>query len=533
MKSVSLVSGGTIKTEETNLCTVVNEDFFTTVYCVKDTECKTGSSTGFVAVKSLNDMCSDDDEHMLRLENEYAISRHLALQCTSVRSALSLSEFDGSPAIFFEWAAGRTLSEWIRLLHKKKRLSPGIKIILKLACNISMALAEIHNAGVTHNNITPSKIIVDEVGDSDDILVKVIGLGSASLLTNGSEACSNIQRDLLSLGSVLFEMFTGRCPYKKDHGNGLLPVKKENQSKTFLSQNQLISMLTARAPLPLAKLVLNLMEVEGLTSCCHSAKDVHRELNEVLHNLDSIMSNSAQAALGSLLFPRGKLYGHDSHLLKIIDACSRIDTPGNSRITLVSGYSGVGKSSLVEKAKEKLKEKKIHFISGKYDQLQQARPLSAIDAALNEFTNKIIQQGPQTSLEVKEVIINAINSDVGVLTTAFPCLCKILGKPTCAPTEVGSIAAQNRFKFIFQVFIRAITTVSHPLILFLDDLQWVDELSLQLISVLVTDTETNNFLFIGSYRENEIGTSHPLISYLDELKKKRNHYYRHQYWLYF
>eukprot|EP00957_Ditylum_brightwellii_P076622 5824001-Ditylum_brightwellii.AAC.1 len=91
-----------------------------------------------------------------------------------------------------------------------------------------MALAKIHSAGVTHNNLTPSKIIVDRVDDSDSILVKVIGLGSASLLPDNSQTFSSIRRDLLSLGSVLFEMFSGRCPYKKDHDSNL-SGREENQ----------------------------------------------------------------------------------------------------------------------------------------------------------------------------------------------------------------------------------------------------------------------------------------------------------------
>eukprot|EP00957_Ditylum_brightwellii_P018846 1416537-Ditylum_brightwellii.AAC.1 len=112
----SLVSG---EAAETNECVVVADDLVKTVYCVKDTERITGSSTGFVAVKSLDDVCAHDNEHILRLEHEFAISRHLASQCASVASALSLSQFDGCPAIFLEWAVGATLSEWIKLLHKE------------------------------------------------------------------------------------------------------------------------------------------------------------------------------------------------------------------------------------------------------------------------------------------------------------------------------------------------------------------------------------------------------------------------------
>eukprot|EP00957_Ditylum_brightwellii_P029746 2249539-Ditylum_brightwellii.AAC.1 len=121
---------------------------------------------------------------------------------------------------------------------------------------------------------------------------------------------------------------------------------------------------------------------------------------------------------------------------------------------------------------------------------------------------------------MKQAIIDAINTDVGVLTEAFPCLCKIVGKPATSPIEITSAAAQNRFKFILKVFVRAIATPSHPIVLFLDDLQWADELSLQLMCTLVADTEINNFLFIGSYRDNEIDDSNPLTTQLHDLKRK-------------
>jgi len=146
-------------------------------------------------------------------------------------------------------------------------------------------------------------------------------------------------------------MFTGKCPFKGGHDCDLfLDEKGTDCKKTMSSQNQLISTLTARAPLPFAKFILNLMEVEGLQPCCHSAEGVGRELKQMLSDLEHIVSNSVeQTTLGSLHFLQNKLYGRDSHLSKLMDACSGIFAPGGSKMVLVSGYSGVGKSSIVEK----------------------------------------------------------------------------------------------------------------------------------------------------------------------------------------
>jgi len=114
----------------------------------------------------------------------------------------------------------------------------------------------------------------------------------------------------------------------------------------------------------------------------------------------------------------------------------------------------------VEHAKTFIKKKDICFISGKFEHLQQAKPLSSIEAALAEYTNVIVKQGREKILQTRWSIIQAIKSDVGVLTETFPCLSKIIGKLTSTPADVHFIAAQNRFKFIFQMFVRAITTKS-------------------------------------------------------------------------
>eukprot|EP00957_Ditylum_brightwellii_P094090 7163531-Ditylum_brightwellii.AAC.1 len=213
-ESPSPVSSVAESKEQNEQCRFVSEGFSNTVYCVHDAESTIGSRSGFLAIKSLNDMCFDEEKSVSRLENEYTISMHLASQCSSVRSALLLSEFDGLPAIYLEWVNGITLSKWIHSFHRKGASSPSagnsndrfpsifeheMSVILQLACDISRALSEIHCAGSIHNNFTPNNIIIDDIDGSDNYAVKVIGLGSASLLTDDSETFLKIQRDILSL----------------------------------------------------------------------------------------------------------------------------------------------------------------------------------------------------------------------------------------------------------------------------------------------------------------------------------------------
>eukprot|EP00957_Ditylum_brightwellii_P129268 9860653-Ditylum_brightwellii.AAC.1 len=106
--------------------------------------------------------------------------------------------------------------------------------------------------------------------------------------------------------------------------------------------------------------------------------------------------------------------------------------------------------------------------------------LSAIDTAFTEYANSISKRSPEDFLQAREAINKAINMDVAVLTELFPCLCEVVGKPTFASTKLDPISAKHRFKFIFQMFVRSISAPSHPVVLFLDDLQWADEFSLEL-----------------------------------------------------
>eukprot|EP00957_Ditylum_brightwellii_P206415 15348327-Ditylum_brightwellii.AAC.1 len=458
MQSFSLSSIELKNTEHNEQLDIVHEGNFYSVYCLKDSKGDRSIPSAHMAIKTINEM-HGKDKYSSQMKNEFTISKHLALQCSSVRAAISHTEIGGLSAISLEWAYGTSLSEWTKHFHETggplcltgDNEPNGINyhdknIILQLAVEISNALAEIHNAGAIHNNLNPSHIIVETNKNGDNMTVKVIGLGSATLLTDLNGISSEIQKDLLSLGSILFEMFTGMCPLKEDFCNDTFSEGEENQSKMLLPQNQLISFLLTRVPLDIAKLILTLMKVEGCTPHFQSATDVARQLSSMLLNIDPNAPDfDAQTCPSGLKFTPGKLYGRDFHLSKLMDACSRIGTPDRVNMVFVSGYSGVGKSAVVQHVRKRLQGKKIHFISGKFEQLQPAGPLCALDAAFSEYTNSVIQKGPQCILETKKAIVDAIQADAGVLTDAFPCLCKIIGKPTTTPVEIGPMASQNRF----------------------------------------------------------------------------------------
>eukprot|EP00957_Ditylum_brightwellii_P110189 8404891-Ditylum_brightwellii.AAC.1 len=213
MISFSLSSIDMKNTEHKEQVQFVIQGTFYSMYCLKDPKRKKDSQSGHVAIKALHDL-HDNGKYSSRLNNEFTISRQLSSQCSSVRNAISNAEIGGLPAIYLEWVHGTTLSEWIKSFHESVR-SPQVSgdsrstiinnndknIILQLAYEVSNALAEIHSAGVAHNNLNPSHIIVNGQSYNGNMTVTVISLGSSILMADVSGISSDIHKDLLSLGS--------------------------------------------------------------------------------------------------------------------------------------------------------------------------------------------------------------------------------------------------------------------------------------------------------------------------------------------
>eukprot|EP00957_Ditylum_brightwellii_P007799 590460-Ditylum_brightwellii.AAC.1 len=151
-----------------------------------------------------------------------------------------------------------------------------MKNMLQLLRSISTAVSEIHDAGVNHNDLISDNIIV--VQNNDNTSVKIIDFGSASPQTGIKEKNSGNSHDLIALGSIFYEIFTGRCPLQKRCSENSTSAEKSDKSVIFLPQNELISTLTARVPLTIAKLTLKLMNAEGSEHFFQSARDVDREL---------------------------------------------------------------------------------------------------------------------------------------------------------------------------------------------------------------------------------------------------------------
>ncbi|MEL7035526.1 MAG: AAA family ATPase [Cyanobacteria bacterium J06592_8] len=222
-----------------------------------------------------------------------------------------------------------------------------------------------------------------------------------------------------------------------------------------------------------------------------------------------------------------KLYGRETDIQQLLDAFERVAIPpqsslrkeGSSEMMLVAGFSGIGKTAVVNEVHKPIVRQQGYFIKGKYDQFNRNIPFSAFVQAFRDLMGQLLSELDTELEKWKQKILQAVGENGQVLIEVIPELEYIIGQQPAVPELFGS-AAQNRFNLLFGKFVRVFTTKEHPLVIFLDDLQWADSASLNLLKLLMEDSETGYLLILGAYRDNEVFPAHPLILSLDELRKR-------------
>ncbi|MEM7184155.1 MAG: AAA family ATPase [Spirochaetota bacterium] len=212
-----------------------------------------------------------------------------------------------------------------------------------------------------------------------------------------------------------------------------------------------------------------------------------------------------------------KLYGREKQLDTLLQSFERV-AGGSCELMLVSGYSGVGKSALIHEVHKPITTKRGNFVSGKFDQFQRNIPYYAIRQAFEDFVSLLLTESTESLENWKNKIAEAIGQNGQVLLDIIPGLEKVIGKQP-AVAELGPQESQNRFNLVFQNFVRSISHQKHPLVIFIDDLQWADSASLALFKLMMTDPDNTHLLFIGAYRDNEVDSTHPFIQSVDDIRK--------------
>ncbi|MFN8277415.1 MAG: AAA family ATPase [Chitinophagales bacterium] len=318
--------------------------------------------------------------------------------------------------------------------------------------------------------------------------------------------------DLYSLGVTWYEMLAGRLPFQQTDAMELVHAHIALTPVPLCEVNKAV-------PKTLSDIIGKLM-AKNAEDRYQSAQGLKYDLEQCLLSWET--SNTIAAFplaqrdfSGKFQLPQ-KLYGREREIQTILSAYAHCAS-GQMEMVTVSGYSGTGKSALVHEVHKPITADKGYFISGKFDQFQRAVPYYAILEAFRELVNIFLTESEQKLKLLRHNIQQALGEEGRVITNVLPNLEHIIGAQPEIP-EVGGSEAQARFNYVFRKFVKSVCTADHPVVLFIDDLQWADAASLHLLHVLLTDAELHHMLCIGAYRDNEVHPAHPAMVTLREIQ---------------
>jgi len=460
---------------------------------------------------------------LLSLQNEYDLSHDFHFD--GIRKALYLGTFDQSPALFLDYVEGISL----KAFTKKFTWIEGVELGIELAKRLHL----LHQKNIIHKDINPNNIIIHpeslkitliDFGISSRVSQKQYHLGNPKHLEGTLKYISpeqtgrvnkvvDYRTDLYSLGIILYELLTGNVPFDFNDPMELVYAH-------IATVPQPIHQINTKIPNIFSDIVAKLLKKNAenryqtawrlkhdLQSCLMQFKENQTIINFKLGKKDYS---------GKLQLPQ-KLYGREAEIQTLLNAFERT-SQGNKELVLVGGYSGVGKSVLVNEIHKPITEKRAYFIGGKFDQYQRNIPYFALRKAFAELINYWLSEENEVIEKWKIRIQKALGELAKVVTEIIPELELLIGQPVEVPLLEGEQYA-NRFNYVFGLFMSTICSEENPLIIFIDDWQWADRASLNLFKVLLADENLKNVLFIGAYRDNEVDESHPFIHTLESIEK--------------
>lgn len=479
-----------------------------------------------VILKRLRDDRRPSSSEAKRLAHELDIGRRLQGSDAAVQ-VLGSEMVSGHPTLVLEDFHGRSLD---KLLDRPL----PVRLFLKLAIALAQALAEVHRREIIHRDIKPRNIIVDQALE----VVKITDFGIASLipveqpaalpanLIEGTPAYMSPEQtgrmnrvvdyrtDLYSLGITFYEMLTGRLPFS---GRDTLEWFHAHLAKAPIDPATLVPEL----PRPIGAILLKLL-AKGAEDRYQSALGLKADLERCAEELDA--SGRIEAfALGAhdvserFQIPQ-KLYGREAELAELMGAFDRVANSGQPELLLVAGYAGIGKSALVQELHKPVVRERGHFLSGKFEQYKRDVPYSTITQAFRGLVQQLIGESEESLAAWKARLQEAVAINGRLIIDIIPQLEMVIGAQPAVP-ELPATEAQNRLHLVFERFIAACATRQHPLVIFLDDLQWVDPASLRLLEHVLAHSDTRFLLCIGAYRDNEVGAGHPLLAAVDKIAK--------------
>src|ERR1700719_606605 len=460
-----------------------------------------------------------------RLAHEYELRNEL--DGAWAARPLEFVREDGRAMLVLEDPGGEPLA---RLLGQPMEIG----VFMRLAIGVAAALGKAHQVGLVHKDQKPGNILVN----CADGAVRLTGFGIATRLprerrtlappetiagtlaymareqTGRMNRSIDSRSDLYSLGVTFYEMLTGVLPFTASdpmewvHCHiAIKPVAPSERLETV--------------PAPVSQIIMKLL-AKTAEERYQTAAGLESDLRHCLAEWErqgriDPFAFGEHDAPDRLLIPE-KLYGRAREVDTLLASFDRIVEGGTPELVLVSGYSGIGKSSVVNELHRVLVPPRGLFASGKFDQYKRDIPYSTLAQAFQSLTRPLLGKSEPELASWRHALLEALGPNGRLIVDLIPELKLIIGEQPPVP-ELPPQQAQGRFQLVFRRFIGVFARPEHPLALFLDDLQWLDAATLDLLEDLLTRPDVQHLMLIGAYRASEVNSAHPLMRKLDAIRK--------------
>ncbi|WP_179066103.1 ATP-binding sensor histidine kinase [Nostoc sp. C052] len=469
---------------------------------------------------------------LVHFRNQFTIAKNLNLP--GIIQTYSLEPYQNGYALVMEDFGGISLKEW-GVESGEWGLGGSLESLmefLRIAIALCDALDILIRNRIIHKDIKPANILINPETKE----VKLIDFSIASLLPRETQILMSpnvlegtlgylspeqtgrmnrgidYRTDFYSLGVTFYELLSGQLPFQSHDPMELVHCHIA----------KLPPLLEERKEIPqvLSDIVMKLM-AKNAEDRYQSAFGLKYDLENCLVQLKEtgkiVSFPIAQRDVCDRFIIPEKLYGREHEVEILLKAFDRV-TNNQTELMLVAGFSGIGKTALVNEVHKPIVRQRGYFIKGKFDQFNRNIPFSAFVQAFRDLMEQLLSESDVQLSTWKNKILQVLGDEGQVILEVIPELEQIIGQQPSA-TELSQSAAQNRFNLLFQKFIQVFTTKEHPLVIFLDDLQWADSASLKLMQLLMSESGSGALLLIGAYRDNEVSTTHQLMLTLAEIRK--------------
>ncbi|GAB7522241.1 ATP-binding sensor histidine kinase [Paraburkholderia sp. 2C] len=450
-----------------------------------------------------------------------------------------------------EKLAGAPIARALELLHEQKRLvlvlednsdepiarepiPMSLHRFLRTAIDIARALGRLHAAGVVHKDITPAHILINRTSGA----VRFTGLGIATFLARERQALYppesiagtlafmapeqtgrmnrsvDSRSDLYSLGVTLYQLLTGVLPFSAQEP---MDWVHSHIARKAPPPNQRVPAI----PAVLSDIVMKLL-AKAAEDRYQTAAALEHDLAQCLlrweaHGRIEPFTLAERDTPDRLLIPE-KLYGRAREVETLLAAFDRVMAGGRPELILVAGYSGIGKSAVVGELQKVLVSPRGLFAAGKFDQYKRDIPYWTLAHAFQGLLRPFLGKRDAELESLRERLRDALGPNGLLIVNLVPELKLIIGEPPPV-ADLPLQDAQRRFQLVLKRFIGVFARAEHPLVLFLDDLQWLDSGTLDVLEGLLVDPDLRHLLLIGAYRDNEVDRTHPLMRKLDAIRR--------------